>query len=146
MWFPALVVALPLLAARSVDLPLSTPDVVRGRVAPIDTSALAEARVHLAPFPDVGVEGVRDALVPFGPESFVWVGHAAGDESSSIVLSVTRGVLSASLRLGSGQFRVRPAAAGYRVEEVQPVRGASRPATALDGVGSSRGNGPRLHR
>jgi len=51
----------------------------------------------------------------------VWVGHAAGDESSSIVLSVTRGVLSASLRLGSGQFRVRPAAAGlYRVEEVQP--------------------------
>jgi peptidyl-Asp metalloendopeptidase len=122
MGLQPLLVALPLLAFRafgSADLPPSVQDVVRGRIASIDSTGFREARVHLEPFPDVVVEADRDALVSFGPESFVWVGHAAEDESSSIVLSVTRKAVSASLRLSSGQFRIRSAGGLFRIEEVQ---------------------------
>lgn len=120
MLFHGLLLTLPLVAFGGVDLPPSIPDVVRSRTGSLDPGAFDEEVVHLALFPDVAVDAVRDALVPFGPASFAWVGHEVRDESSSIVLSVARGVLSASLRLASGQFRVRPSGASlYRIEEVQ---------------------------
>jgi Metallo-peptidase family M12 len=120
MSFLALLVTAPLLALGGRDLPPSVPEVVRGRVAPLPVGEFDDEIVRLELFPGVDIEAVRDAVVPFGPESFAWVGHAKGDDASSIVLSVTRGVLSASLRVGSRQFRVRPAGAAlYRIEELQ---------------------------
>ncbi|MGH9336401.1 MAG: reprolysin-like metallopeptidase, partial [Vicinamibacteria bacterium] len=82
-------------------------------------AALAGESVRLELFADARFEAVRERLVPLGPDGFVWIGHAAGDESSSIVLSAWHGVVSASVRTASAQFRVRPSGFGlHRVEEI----------------------------
>ncbi len=119
MWRVAFLAALPFLGSTG-DF-FSHTDVLRSRLAALDPSMLAGEKIRLELFASETVEAVRDTLVPQGPDGFTWVGHAAGDETSSIVLSFVRGTLSGSVRRGSAQYRIRPQEAGlYRVEEVAP--------------------------
>ena len=120
MWNPSLLAVLPFLWSGA-DLSTRPPDVLRSRVSRLEAGALTGETLRLELFEDEAIEAVRDRLVPMGPEGFTWIGHARGDETSSIVLSVLRGVLSASLRLASGQYRIRPQGAGlHQIEEVAP--------------------------
>ncbi len=103
------------------DLETLTSDVLRSRVLYLDPTALVGEAFRMELFEDAAIEAVRESFVPAGPEAFLWIGHALGDESSSLVLSVHRGALSASVRLGSGQYRIRPQGGGvHRIEEVAP--------------------------
>src|SRR5262245_57140036 len=105
----------------SGDLRKRPNDILRSRLADFQASALAGETIHLELFDDEAVEAVRERLIPQGLDGFTWVGHARGDETSAIVLSVVRGTLSASVRVGTSQYRIRPNRGGlYRVEEVAP--------------------------
>jgi hypothetical protein len=82
---------------------------------------LTGERLRLQPFEGEAIEAVREKLVPLGPGAFTWIGSVRGDEGSSVVLSVQREALFASLRLGTAQVRIRPHGAGlHRIEEVAP--------------------------
>jgi hypothetical protein len=90
-------------------------------VTHLPVGELSGETIHLELFEDEAIEAVRDSLSPFGPDGFTWTGHSRGDETSSVALSVSRGVLSASLRSASAQYRIRPQGSGiYRIEEVAP--------------------------
>jgi hypothetical protein len=144
MWQLTLPLALLPLGGSTADL-LSEPlDVLRTSFARVEPDRLQGERIHLELGGSVAVDGVRDDLVRFGPEGFAWVGRAAGDGTSSIVLSVVRGVLSGSLRIRAGQFRIRPAGAGlYRIKEVsvsaEPPGKHPLPAVLALGDGAARG-------
>jgi hypothetical protein len=119
MWHLALPLALLPLPGTSADLAPPSLDVLRTSFVRVEPARLRGERIHLELFEDLAVDGVRDDLVRFGPDAFAWVGRAAGDRSSFIVLSVVKETLSGSLRTRAGQFRIRPAAGGlYRIEEV----------------------------
>lgn len=97
------------------------PDILRSRVTEIEASALTGEFLHLELFDGEVLNAVRGKLAAQGPDGFTWVGHAQGDETSSVVLSVVRGSTSASVRLGSAQYRIRPHGTGlHRIEEVAP--------------------------
>jgi peptidyl-Asp metalloendopeptidase len=97
------------------------PEILRSGVTYFEASALAGETLHLELFDGDVLRAVRDELAAQGPDGFTWVGHAQGDETSSVVLSVVRGSLSASVRLASAQYRIRPQGAGlHRIEEVAP--------------------------
>ncbi len=120
MWNPSLLAVLPFLWSGA-DLSTRPPEVLRSRVSRLAATELTGETLRLELFEDESIEALRDRLVPTGPEGFTWIGHARGDEESSLVLSVFRGVLSASLRLASGQYRIRRESAGlHRIEEVAP--------------------------
>jgi hypothetical protein len=143
MWNPSLLVIFPLLWSGA-DLSTRPPDVLRSRVSGLEATELTGETLRLELFEDESIEAVRDRLVPTGSDGFTWIGRALGDEESSVVLSVFRGVLSASLRLASGQYRIRREGAGlHRIEEVAPssepperqplpAGRASRPPAAID--------------
>jgi peptidyl-Asp metalloendopeptidase len=115
----ALFAILPLLSAG--DFSMRPSDVLRSRLIRLDPSALTGETLRLGLFGSEAVEAVRENFVSLAPDAFTWVGHARGDETSSIVISVVRGSLSASIRLTSAQYRIRPQGGGlYRVEEVAP--------------------------
>jgi hypothetical protein len=116
-----LVLSFVALLAVGADLPPFPSDVVRMRAAPLEPRDLGGESFRLELFDDVAVDAVRESRIPAGPEGFVWIGRARGDETSSLVISTQRGAVSASLRLASGQYRVRPSGPGlHRVEEVAP--------------------------
>ncbi len=116
----SLLAVLPLLWSGA-DLWTRPPEVLRSRLTRFEAKELSGEVVRLELFEREAVEAVRDRLVPVGPEAFTWVGSVRGDETSSVVLSVFRGVLSGSVRLGSAQYRIRPQGAGlHRIEEVAP--------------------------
>ena len=120
MWNPSLLAILPFLW-NGDDLSTRSPDVLRSRAARLEVAELMGESLRLEVFEDEAIDAVRDRLVPLGPDGFTWIGHAREDETSSIVLSVARGALSGSLRLASGQYRIRPQGAGLsRIEEVAP--------------------------
>lgn len=120
MWNSSFFAILPFLWSGA-DLSTLPPDVLRSRVAHLEAAELAGETLRLELFEGERIEAVREKLVPVGPGGFTWVGHARGDETSSVVLSVFRDVLSASLRLGSAQYRIRPLGGGlHRIEEVAP--------------------------
>jgi hypothetical protein len=109
----------------------------------VEPARLEGERIHLELGGGIAVDGVRDELVRFGPDGFAWLGRAAGDATSSIVLSVVRGVLSGSIRIRAGQFRIRPAGGGlYRIEEVtvsaEPPGKHPLPAVLAPGGASAR--------
>ena len=143
MWNPSVLAILPLFWSGA-DLRPTSSDVIRSRVQPLLAGDLSGETIRFELFEDGPIEAVRDSLSPLGPDGFTWIGHARGDETSSVVLSVFRGVLSASLRLGSAQYRIRPQGAGlHRIEEVAPssepperqplpVGRASRPSAEID--------------
>jgi hypothetical protein len=82
---------------------------------------LAGETLHFELFEPEPIEAVRESFVSRGLDGFTWSGHVRGDETTSIVLSVVRGSLSASIRLASAQYRIRPQAGQrglYRLEEV----------------------------
>ncbi len=120
MWNPSLLAVLPLLGSGA-DLSSGPPEVLRSRPAQLAAVELTGERFRLELFDDAPIEAVRQRLVPMGPDGLTWIGGARGDEESSVVISVYRGVLAASVRLGSAQYRIRPKDAGvYRIEEVAP--------------------------
>jgi hypothetical protein len=96
----------------------------------LDPSKLAGETLHLELFDPEPIEAVRESFLSRGPDGFTWLGHVRGDETTSIVLSVVRGSLSASIRLASAQYRIRPQAGPvgqvekqgglHRLEEVAP--------------------------
>ncbi len=111
---------LPLLGS-GFDFAPQPPDVLRSRLAFFEASALTAETLRLELFDNEVVEVVREKLAAQGPDAFTWVGHAQSDETSLVVLSVVRGSLSASFRLGSAQYRIRPRSPGlHRIEEVAP--------------------------
>jgi hypothetical protein len=120
MWNPSLFAIFPLLWSGA-DLSTRPPDVLRSRVSRLEATELAGETLRLELFEDESIEAVRDRLEPTGLDGFTWIGHARGDETSSVVLSVLRGALSGSVRLASGQYRIRRQGAGlHRIEEVAP--------------------------
>jgi len=158
MWNPSLLAILPFLWSGA-DLLTRPSDVLRSRVARLEVAELTFETLRLELFEDEAIEAVRDRLVPTGLDGFTWMGHARGDETSSVVLSVVRGVLSGSVRLASAQYRIRPHGAGlYRIEEVAPssepperqplpVGRASRPSAEIDlGTAGERSGSTRTFR
>lgn len=120
MWNPSVLAILPLLWSGA-DIATRSSDVLRSRATRLEAAELTRETLRLELFEDEAIEAVRDRLVPAGPDGFTWIGHTRGDETSSVVLSVVRGVLSASVRLGSAQYRIRPQGSGlHRIEEVAP--------------------------
>jgi len=120
MWNPSLLAILPFLWSGA-DFLTRPPDVLRSRLARLEAAELTGETLRLELFEDEAVEAVREKLVPIGPDAFAWVGHARDDETSSVVLSIARDVVSASVRLGSAQYRIRPQGSGLnRIEEVAP--------------------------
>jgi len=120
MWNPSLLAILPFLWSGA-DFATRSSDVLRSRATRLEAVELTGETLRLELFEDEAIEAVRDRLVPTGLDGFTWIGHAGGDETSSVVLSIVRGVLSASVRLGSAQYRIRPQGAGlHRLEEVAP--------------------------
>ena len=118
MWNPSLLAVLPFLWSGA-DLSTRPPDILRSRVNRLEATALGSETFRLELFEDEAIDAVVDRLVPTGPDGFAWIGHARGDETSSLVISVFQGVLSASFRSASAQYRIRPWGGGlYRVEEV----------------------------
>jgi hypothetical protein len=143
MWQLTLPLALLPLSGAAPDLASQPLEILGTSLARVEPARLEGERIRLELRADVAVDGVRDELVRFGPDGFAWVGHAAGDGTSSIVLSVVRGVLSGSLRTRSGQFRIRPAGGGlYRIEEVavsaEPPGKHPLPAALAPGGGTAR--------
>ena len=121
MWNPSLLAILPLFWSGA-DLWTRTSDVLRSRLTRLEANELAGEALRLELFDGEAVDLVRERLVPVGPEGHTWVGYARGEEGSSVVLSVSRGVLSGSVRLASGQYRIRPLGPGlHRIEEVAPL-------------------------
>ena len=120
MWNPSLLAVLPFLWSGA-DLRTRPPDVLRSRLAHLEAAELTGETVRFELFEDERIEAVRDRLVPTGPDGSTWIGHARWDETSSVVISVFQGVLAASFRSASAQYRIRPWGGGlYRVEEVSP--------------------------
>jgi hypothetical protein len=120
MWNPSLLAILPLFWSGA-DLWKRPSDVLRSRLTRLEAKELAGEALRFELFEGDAVEVVREKLVPFGPEGFTWVGHVRDDDASSAVISVSGGVLSGSIRLASGQYRIRPQGAGlHRIEEVAP--------------------------
>jgi hypothetical protein len=120
MWNPSLLATLSFLWSGA-DLSTRPPDVVRSRVFRLETRDLTRERLRLELFEDEAIDAIRETLVPLGPDGFTWIGRARDDEESSVVLSVRREALFASLRLGTAQYRIRPHGAGlHRIEEVAP--------------------------
>jgi hypothetical protein len=120
MWNPSLFAILSFLWS-GFDLSAPPADVVRSRVVRLETMELTREKLRLELFEGEAIEAVRETLVPLGPDGFTWIGRARDDEESSLVLSVQREALFASLRLGTAQYRIRPHVAGlHRIEEVAP--------------------------
>jgi hypothetical protein len=117
---PSLLALLPMFWGAA-DLSTRPSDVLRSRVAPVEAGELEGEILSLELIGEEAVDAVRDRLVPTGPNGFTWIGHARNDETSSIVLSVERGILSGSVRLTRAQYRIRPTGLGLvRIEEVAP--------------------------
>jgi hypothetical protein len=120
MWHPSILGLLAMLGGRA-DLVPVTPDVIRSRDIRLAVVELSRETLNLELFEGEILEAVRERLVPLGPDGFTWIGRTRRDPTSSIVLSVHRGVLSGSLRTSSAQYRIRPRGAGlYRIDEVAP--------------------------
>ena len=158
MWNPSVLAILPLLWSGA-DLATRSSDVIRSRVQPLLVGNFSGETIQLELFEDDAIEAVRDSLLPLEPDGFTWIGHARGDETSSVVISGFRGILSASLRLGAAQYRIRPQGAGlHRIEEVAPssepperqplpVGRASRPSAEIDlGTAGERSGSTRTFR
>jgi hypothetical protein len=117
MWNPALLAIVSSLSAGA-DLAVAG-DVVRSRVVHLEASELWGEAFRLELFEKEAIEGVREKLGLLGPPGFTWIGYARGDDESVIALSVHRGAVSGSVRLGSAQYRIRPQGGGlHRIEEV----------------------------
>ncbi|HEY7817972.1 MAG TPA: hypothetical protein VIG29_07135, partial [Vicinamibacteria bacterium] len=124
-----LLAILPFLGSTG-DLSSRPADILRSRLMALDPSKLAGETLHLELFHPEPIQAVRESFVSRGPDGFTWLGHVRGDETTSIVLSVVRGSLSASIRLASAQYRIRPQAGPvgqvekqgglHRLEEVAP--------------------------
>ncbi|HJS73002.1 MAG TPA: hypothetical protein VJ921_01860, partial [Vicinamibacteria bacterium] len=116
----ALFAILPLLGSTG-DFLSRPPEALRSRVISLDPSELEGERIRLKLFELETVEVVRESLENRGPGTFTWVGQVRGDDTSSVVLSVVRNSVSASVRLASAQYRIRPIGAGlHRIEEIAP--------------------------
>jgi hypothetical protein len=111
---------LPFLGSAG-DLPSRPPEALRSRLVSLDPSGLTGERIRLELFDGETVEAVRERLEDRGAGAFTWVGLVRGDDTSAVVLSVVRDSLSASVRLASAQYRIRPIGAGlHRLEELAP--------------------------
>jgi hypothetical protein len=116
----AFLAVLPLLGITG-DFPLRPADAIRSRIVRLDPSDFTGETIRLELFDSETVEAVRDTFESRGPGAFTWVGELLGDDTSSIVLSVVRDSLSASVRIASGQYRIRPSGGGlHRIEEIAP--------------------------
>lgn len=103
----------------------------RARAVQINYGQLRSGRFFLSLPDGVSFEAVRDQQREWGKGRFDWVGHAAGDESNSVVLGVSGNSVAGAFNYQGRLFKLEPRADGSHV--VSEVK-TTDPAPELDPI------------